>query len=93
MSRENHIIVAIHITDRIKKAQDVQKIISDYGCYIKTRLGLHEASDDFCSNNGIILLEMLGNTEKASEMQGKLKEIEGVEVQDIVFDHEADNMA
>ena len=92
MSRELHIIVAIHITDRIQHAGALQKVFSDYGCYIKTRLGLHEASEDYCSANGIIILEMLGNEPKADSMVKEIEKIKGVEVQKIVFDHESENL-
>ncbi|MBN2528441.1 MAG: hypothetical protein JXR76_18780 [Deltaproteobacteria bacterium] len=93
MNRELHIIVAIHITDRIRHAGELQQILSQYGCYIKTRLGLHEASDSYCSTNGIIILEMLGNESKADSMVAEIENIVGVEVQKIVFDHESDNMS
>lgn len=92
MIHEKHIILVIHLTDRIKHVDSMQKTFSEYGCYIKTRLGLHDASEEYCSTNGIVILEMLGNDEKASELVSKLENIEGVEVQKVLFDHEADNM-
>lgn len=90
--KERHIIMAVHITDRIQHVQDMQSTFTEYGCYIKTRLGLHEASDDFCSTNGLVILELLGNLDKATEFENKLKAIDGIEVQKIVFEHNSDNM-
>lgn len=43
MAHEKHIILVIHLTDRIKHVDSMQKAFSEYGCYIKTRLGLHNA--------------------------------------------------
>ena len=40
--KEDHTIVAVHITDRLKEAVEVQKLLTRYGGQIKTRLGLHE---------------------------------------------------
>ena len=83
---EKHTILGIHITDRLKKAEVVQHIFSQYGCNIKTRLGLHEVGN-VCSPSGIVLLEMVGDDATIAEMVGKLGEIEGIEVQKMVFCH------
>lgn len=90
--KEKHIIVAVHITDRIKHVGPLQETFTKYGCLIKTRIGLHEASENFCSPNGIIILELLGNEEKAKEMEADLNKIEGIEIKSIIFDHQAENM-
>ena len=87
MCKGNHIIVAIHVTERMKNAGVLQQSLSEYGCYIKTRLGLHEASEDYCSANGIIILELIDNAEKAKELTAKLDAVEGLTTRTIVFDH------
>jgi hypothetical protein len=87
MCKGNHIIVAIHVTERMKNAGALQQALSEYGCYIKTRLGLHEASDDFCSANGIIILEMIDNGDKSAELTLKLDAMDGITTRTIVFDH------
>ena len=87
MNRESHVIVALHITDRIKLVQEVQNVLTQFGCSIKTRLGLHETSDEYCSPNGIILLEIVGGEQKAKELTGTLDAIYGVETKTIVFEH------
>ncbi|GKU25653.1 hypothetical protein [Clostridium folliculivorans] len=52
-------IMAIKLSPRTKIAPTVQEILTKYGCIIKVRLGLHEASTDDCSTTGLILLELL----------------------------------
>ena len=32
-------ILGIQVTNRLEKAQDVQHVLTEYGCNIKTRLG------------------------------------------------------
>ena len=66
-----HIVYGVHLADRLKEATDVQKIFTDYGCNIKTRLGLHDVDSNFCATNGIILLEMCGDENKCEEMATK----------------------
>jgi hypothetical protein len=43
----DHLILGIHVTDRVQKAGEVQQLFTEYGCNIKTRLGLHEVAQDF----------------------------------------------
>ena len=82
-----HIIVGVHVTERVQHAGEVQTILSKYGCSIRTRLGLHEADQGVCSPNGLIVLEMLDDEVVTVEMIVELESIEGVEVKQMVFDH------
>ena len=84
---ENHIILGVHITDRIDHVSHVQNLLTEYGCSIRTRLGLHETSKDFCSPNGLLILEMIDDKQKTDELAGKLNAIEGVEAKQMIFDH------
>jgi hypothetical protein len=82
---DKHMIVGVHISDRVKKSGDVQKVFTEYGCNIKTRIGLHDASDNVCAPNGVIVLEMVGEESTCNEMTTKLNALDGVEVQSMVF--------
>jgi len=81
-----HIILGVHITDRLRKVAEVQQLFSQYGCNIKTRLGLHEV-ENVCSPNGIVLLEMYGDDAVCFELADKLAAIDGIEVKKMVFEH------
>jgi len=82
---EKHMIVGVHVTDRVKKSGEVQKIFTEYGCSIKTRIGLHDASENVCAPNGVIVLEVVGEEKVCNEMVAKLGGIGGVEVQKMIF--------
>ena len=84
---KKHLIFGVHITNRVKHVPEVQKVLTEFGCSIKTRLGLHEATAKVCSPNGLILLEMVADDKAASQMAKKLRAIEGIEVQKMVFAH------
>ncbi|MCF7957981.1 MAG: hypothetical protein K9M57_05975 [Phycisphaerae bacterium] len=88
MQKENHIIYGVHITDRLEKISRVQSLLTEYGCNIKTRLGLHEVSTKACSANGLLILEMFGDTAQCEQLRDKLTSLEGVEVQQMIFDHD-----
>ena len=82
------IIMGIRIDRRHNAVPDVQSLLTEYGCYIKTRIGLHEASDDRdeCSDQGLILLEFIDNAaDEADELFGQLEEIGGVTAQMMSF--------
>ena len=78
-------IMGIRIADREKSAERVQNILTEYGCYIKTRLGLHEAVNT-CSSSGIVLLEFVPDSDENSrELMGKLQAVESVTVKTMIF--------
>jgi hypothetical protein len=84
---DKHIVVGVHITERVKHASEVQKVFTEFGCQIRTRLGLHEADKKVCSPNGLILLDMVDDDAQVASLKAKLTDIDGVEVQSMVFDH------
>ncbi|OPZ25047.1 MAG: hypothetical protein BWZ02_02628 [Lentisphaerae bacterium ADurb.BinA184] len=82
-----HIIVGIHVTERVKQAGEVQRVLTGYGANIKTRVGLHDASAGASKSSGVILLEMVGAEAKCLGILKKLNAIQGVEAQKFVFGH------
>ncbi len=86
MSNQTNIsILGVRIYDRIKEAGEVQQVLTKHGCSIKTRLGLHEVTDEYCSKSGLIILELFGDTKKQTELEQELIVIDGVEVQKMLF--------
>jgi len=79
------IIVGINIADRFQNAVEIQQLFTEYGCNIKTRLGLHEVTDKVCAIGGIVILEMVGEVKTIEEFIVKLKKIKGLDVQQMVF--------
>ncbi|OGI07453.1 MAG: hypothetical protein A2Y40_06165 [Candidatus Margulisbacteria bacterium GWF2_35_9] len=66
------VILLVLLGKRTNLAIDFQKILTEYGCNIKTRLGLHEASDNMCSETGLVILELIGDKKKHNELLEKL---------------------
>jgi hypothetical protein len=84
---DEHIILGIHISDRLKNAVEVQKVFTEYGCNIKTRIGLHDVDANVCSPSGVVLIEFFGTIPEAETMAAKVGAVEGVDVQTMVFGH------
>lgn len=80
------IIIGIEVGHRAQSVQKVQELLTEYGCNINTRLGLHSASEEFCSPKGLILLELIDNSEDAAaELTEKLEALEDVLVKQMEF--------
>lgn len=78
------IIFGVRLDNRTNTAVEFQRTLTNHGCIIKTRLGLHEVADNRCAPNGLILLEVI-SCDEASEFENELREIEGIEIQTMRF--------
>ena len=71
-------VMLILVGSRKESAVNVQKILTGWGCVIKTRLGIHDGVLDDCSNSGLIILELVGAEDKHDELVRKLSLIKDV---------------
>ncbi|MGL5245085.1 MAG: hypothetical protein ACRC7R_07940 [Sarcina sp.] len=75
-------IMAIKISPRNEYATKVQEVLTKFGCIIHTRLGLHEATVNACSNSGLIILNLLSEeVEEIKALEKELNELEGIKVE------------
>ncbi len=62
-------IIGISIENRKEESQKLQDILTKYGCFIKTRIGLHDMGEYKCLNYGIVLIEVV---DKINEIYDEL---------------------
>ncbi|MGB4691230.1 MAG: hypothetical protein WBH59_02680 [Atribacterales bacterium] len=74
-------IMIVKIEARSHQAPKVQECLTRYGCNIKTRLGLHETSPEYCAEDGLVILELTGKKEENEQLKKELESLEGVTVQ------------
>lgn len=74
-------VLLIYMSTRQETAEKVQKILTAWGCYVKTRLGIHDGVLDKCTDTGLVFLELVGESEKHQEVERKLNLIKGVNAQ------------
>lgn len=80
------IIMGIQLDKRRETAKEVQDLLTKYGCFIKTRLGVHQASSDSCSEQGLIILEFIDRADKeVYELEESLSGINNVVVKKMEF--------
>lgn len=73
-------IMAIVVDIRSKYAPKVQEILTQNGCIIKTRLGLHQMQDNPCSENGLIILELKGKDNEIDNLRDSLLQLPEIRV-------------
>ncbi len=78
-------ILGIKLEERLENSLKFQKILSEYGCQIKTRLGLHSSENNSCTNWGIIILEFTGNENSLNNFEKEISVIENIKIGKIVF--------
>jgi hypothetical protein len=78
-------ILGIYISDRMKESNQVQSILTKFGCSIKTRLGLHEVTDDYCATTGMIILELTGDVAEYRKLENELLKLDNIEVKKMIF--------
>lgn len=79
-------IMGIQVGNRENEALKVQELLTKNGCIIKTRLGLHESSEELCSITGLIILEFLPDKEdEIVVLEKELATLNTVVVKKMVF--------
>ena len=81
---ECHIMV-VKIGARREDSPKVQEVLSRFGCSIRVRLGLHE-THDVCSDEGILILQLCGETKEMYELENALNKLERVSAKMVVLD-------
>ena len=77
-------IIGIGIEKRKETAVKVQNLLTEFGCDIKTRLGLNDYKAEECTFKGLILVDV-PNREKALELEKRLSEIANVTIKEMEF--------
>ena len=71
-------ILLVLIGQRKEAAVQVQKVLTGWGCMIKTRLGIHDGVMENCSDTGLLILELAGERKQMDELARKVSLISGV---------------
>ncbi|MCL1971664.1 MAG: hypothetical protein FWG57_01595 [Endomicrobia bacterium] len=76
-------ILILSVEKRKETALKVQKVLTESGCFIKTRLGLHESGEGKCSDTGLIILQLEASSAEIKALISNLKKIKGVKVNSV----------
>ena len=59
------------LVNRIEEANKLQGILTEYGCLIKTRIGLHDMGEYRCLNYGVVLIQVVDKENEICEKLSK----------------------
>ncbi len=76
-------LLGIIVPHRDNLGIEVQKLLTTYGCVIRTRLGVNEVY--FGEPSGLIILELFGDTSQYISLERSLREIEEIAIGRICF--------
>ncbi|HRX57816.1 MAG TPA: hypothetical protein P5075_03495 [Eubacteriales bacterium] len=71
-------VIGVRMDNRVANAASFQQVLTENGCKIKARLGLHEASADACGTDGMIILQPFGEKEEIERLVKDINKLEGV---------------
>lgn len=71
-------VIGLRVNHRSANALKLQETLTRFGCHIKLRVGLHETSEDFCSEDGVILLQVCGDRQQVDEMVNTFNGMQGI---------------
>jgi len=74
-------VILVKIDHRSSEAGKVQQILTEYGCNIKVRLGLHEVSKEYCADDGLVILEVDGSQIELNQIIDSLNKVDYVQAQ------------
>lgn len=73
-------VVIIYQKNREETAVKLQSILTKYGCFIKTRLGIHDGVMNACTPTGLIILETIGDTKEIKNMISEISALKDTDV-------------
>ncbi len=71
-------LIGVRMDNRTGNAVNFQETLTKNGCFIRARLGLHETSDNACSNDGLIVLQPCGEKSEVEQLVKDLNGLEGI---------------
>ncbi|WP_027400107.1 hypothetical protein [Anaerovorax odorimutans] len=71
-------VIGVRLDNRVNNSLKFQEVLTKNGCNLKARLGLHEASEDVCGTDGLIILQPCGEKEEVEKLVTELNELEGI---------------
>lgn len=80
------IIMIIRMQQRKDTAVKVQQTLTEFGCSISVRLGLHDEAGDACSDSGVVILRLCGDQKDHVALEEALNAIDGIRAKAINID-------
>lgn len=74
----SYYVIGVRMDNRVGNSLSFQQALTRNGCKIKARIGLHEASEDVCARDGLIILQPCGEKEEVEKLVRELNRLDGI---------------
>ncbi len=74
----SYYVIGVRMDNRVGNSLSFQQALTRNGCKIKARIGLHEASEDVCARDGLIILQPCGEKEEVERLVRELNRLDGI---------------
>ncbi len=68
-------VVVMSLARRSTGAVALQGVLTRWGCIIKTRLGIHDGVANACTDNGLIILELVASAAQETKFLKELRSV------------------
>ncbi len=76
-------IVVLSLGKRHAEAVTLQGVLTQWGCIIRTRLGIHGAVGSSCSDRGLIILEVVSTAAQKAKFLKDLRRVPALKVKSV----------
>ena len=66
-------VIGLRVDHRRANAAGLQETLTRHGCNIRLRVGLHEAGEGRCADDGVILLQVCGEQGEVDRLMAALE--------------------
>ncbi len=77
-------VMILLVQKRNSDAPALQSVLTEYGCFIRARLGIHEAGDN-CSDDGLVILHVSGTADEVHALEVAINAVEHVRVKTVAL--------
>lgn len=78
-------IMVVKLKKRADLAAEIQEVLTEYGCIIAARMGLHEIENS-CRQDGLITLFLDGSKSRINNLQSSLNKYDKVKAKKLSLD-------
>lgn len=78
-------VMCILVKNRTKDAPQLQSILTNHGCIIKTRVGMHEVAN--CAEDGLIMLHLCGKEEAINDLEKSINSLSEIRARTMLLDY------
>ena len=78
-------VMCVLVKNRTNDAPQLQTVLTNHGCIIKTRVGMHEVNN--CAEDGLIMLHLTGSKEAIYDLEKAINALSEIRARTMLLDY------